>query len=751
MNEVRPLNLSRTNLSRTQRSAGFTLVEITIAVLLFALVIGSIYEIYVRGERSQQLGLELAEANQNARSGVDLIARELRSAGYGINPAAQPSIVIGSQYRVTFALDVNGNRQIDQGEVITYFLDPSSTDPLVASSPNPYDFVLRRKVGASGDSLATPVSGQGEIVAYGLTQRTADNVTSKNVPLFSFRDAGGVALELRTGTGNDPAGVFFGRTVSNGDLGIPPGPGAASRVKSVIVNMVTETKQKNVTSGSYDRVSMGTSVEPRNFPFIAQANASYAPANTGGTGGTGTGSGTGSGSGTGTGSGTGSGTGTGTGTGTGLPPSQPPIHIPTDKVLSMALADLDELDSQEGSATTVNDQHDLDIIVGTRASGVANIRVWWNGQPDRYSGNVYFQATESYLGNASYDIPALAAMDVDGSGTNTRDVVSGVVTGANVGRFQVWRNQAFGGPGEVRGQVGAVTSPVTPNSQYYDNPGTGEVSAVALDDLNGDGRVDVVVGTKTNTNAGKVEVWWGAGNGTYSHIIGQDVYTAGGEVRSVSIVDMNLDGHLDIVAGTKTNTADTGGNLEIYFSNGLSSIRFTTVYSVASGGSVYAVGTARMDNDSYPDVVTAIRTGATTGKIEFWHNNGTMVNALTRRDEQATPGPAISLALGPLDFGNTSVDIAVGTSGAGGGTPPAVQAYFCDPAAAGGAIIPNVFSWSDANAGGSVNALAIGRIECSQDRPGDDPLPDIVAGTATSASTGDLVIYLNPYSSTIIP
>ena len=65
---------------RDQADAGFTLVEITIAVLLFALVMGSIYQVYVRGERSQQVGLELAEANQNARSGVDLIARELRSA-----------------------------------------------------------------------------------------------------------------------------------------------------------------------------------------------------------------------------------------------------------------------------------------------------------------------------------------------------------------------------------------------------------------------------------------------------------------------------------------------------------------------------------------------------------------------------------------------------------------------------------------------------------------------------------------------
>src|SRR6185503_3789460 len=236
---------------RVQRQAGFTLVEMMVALVLFTVVIGSIYSIYVRGEKSQQVGIELAEATQNARSGVDLIARELRSAGYGVNPAVQPAIVVGSQYRVTFALDLNGNRTIDMGEVITYFLDSNTSDPIVASSSNPYDFVLRRKVGTAGDSIPAPTSGQGEIVAYGLTQRTSDNVTVKNVPLFSYRDAAATALELKTGTANDPAGIFFGRTVSDPDLGKPPGPGVSSAVRSVTVNMVTETKQKNLENGSY--------------------------------------------------------------------------------------------------------------------------------------------------------------------------------------------------------------------------------------------------------------------------------------------------------------------------------------------------------------------------------------------------------------------------------------------------------------------------------------------------------------------
>jgi hypothetical protein len=305
--------------------------------------------------------------------------------------------------------------------------------------------------------------------------------------------------------------------------------------------------------------------------------------------------------------------------------------------------------------------------------------------------------------------------------------------------------------GEVPGKVGALTSPVTPNSIVGDNPGTGEVRGLAVGDLNDDGTLDVAIGTKTGTNLGQVEVWWNDGAGTFTHNQFLDVYTASGEVRSVAIRDMNLDGYLDVVVGTKTNNGDTSGSVDIYFSNGLSTRRFTTIYTVAVGGSVYAIAARRMNADAYPDIVVALKTGNTTGKIEYWENNGSIIGALTKRDEQVTPGPAISLAIGPIDYGNTSNDIVVGTAGAGGSTPPALQAYFCNPFAVNGAIIPNVFNWSDANAGGSVNSLAIGKLQCGRDNPDDDALNDIVAGTATSASTGDLVIYLNPYASTLIP
>ena len=104
-----------------------------------------------------------------------------------------------------------------------------------------------------------------------------------------------------------------------------------------------------------------------------------------------------------------------------------------------------------------------------------------------------------------------------------------------------------------------------------------------------------------------------------------------------------------------------------------------------------------------------------------------------------------------MAYPTTNNDIVVGTAGGGGGIPPAVQAFFCDRTQTGANVMPALQSWADANAGGPVNAIAVGRLQCSQDHLDQDPLPDIVAGVATSSSTGTINIYLNPYSATFGP
>jgi len=213
--------------------------EILGALLCCATVSGSIYSIFVRQERARQVGIELAEATQNARAGIDLLSDELQDAADSTGIGA---IRTASQFRVTFALDRDLDRVIEPGETVTYFLDANRGDR---------DYVLRRKVGTVDDPSATPVPGTGEIVAYGLTQRSTSKAAAPDVPLFSYRSAAGETLELKPGTLEDRAGRFYGRTVSDGD-----------RIQSIEVTLVTETREKNPASGSQDRVRLAVSIGP---------------------------------------------------------------------------------------------------------------------------------------------------------------------------------------------------------------------------------------------------------------------------------------------------------------------------------------------------------------------------------------------------------------------------------------------------------------------------------------------------------
>jgi hypothetical protein len=119
---------------------------------------------------------------------------------------------------------------------------------------------------------------------------------------------------------------------------------------------------------------------------------------------------------------------------------------------------------------------------------------------------------------------------------------------------------------------------------------------------------------------------------------------------------------------------------------------------------------------------------------------------MTRGDSQLADDVVLSVAVGPIDYGNTSNDIVAGTAAR------SVQCWFCDRAAATpDKIIPSLESWADANAGGLVNAVSIVKVEATKDNADSDLLNDIVCGTAKTTTSGEIVIYLNPYVWTLNP
>ena len=76
--------------------SGFTLIELMITLVVLGIVMVALGAVMMAASHSKLSTSNLAESSQSARVATDLIARDLRSAGYGADlaytPAPQPSI-----------------------------------------------------------------------------------------------------------------------------------------------------------------------------------------------------------------------------------------------------------------------------------------------------------------------------------------------------------------------------------------------------------------------------------------------------------------------------------------------------------------------------------------------------------------------------------------------------------------------------------------------------------------------------------
>ena len=127
---------------------GVTLPELLIALALGLLTIGAVYGVYLNQVKRQIVQEDVLAMQQTARAALDMMAREIRMAGYdpmGVNRDADPSNDFhGLSYHPTelrVRADLNGNGVLtgpkDRNESIVYLYDDSTS-------------TLRRKVGKGG-------------------------------------------------------------------------------------------------------------------------------------------------------------------------------------------------------------------------------------------------------------------------------------------------------------------------------------------------------------------------------------------------------------------------------------------------------------------------------------------------------------------------------------------------------------------------------------------------------------------------
>jgi prepilin-type N-terminal cleavage/methylation domain-containing protein len=72
-------------------SSGFTLVEMLVTLVIFAVVAVTLTLVVMNSAKSKQRTTQRIESEQGARAAVDLIARDIRSAGYGADRDFAPN------------------------------------------------------------------------------------------------------------------------------------------------------------------------------------------------------------------------------------------------------------------------------------------------------------------------------------------------------------------------------------------------------------------------------------------------------------------------------------------------------------------------------------------------------------------------------------------------------------------------------------------------------------------------------------
>ena len=126
---------------------GFTLAELLVAMVVGLLVMTAAYATYMTQTRAYKTNEAVTALQQNLRSAMYHLERELRMAGY--NPTVSQTVNFGftniASDTVTFTTDSNGNGALDGDETIIY-------------TRNGTDNTLRRDAGAGAQMLALNIT-----------------------------------------------------------------------------------------------------------------------------------------------------------------------------------------------------------------------------------------------------------------------------------------------------------------------------------------------------------------------------------------------------------------------------------------------------------------------------------------------------------------------------------------------------------------------------------------------------------------
>ena len=181
-----------------KRQMGLTLIELLVALTISSILIVAAYRTFTSQHKVYEVQSEVMEMQQNVRVGMDILARDIRMAGFNstvplsspiaINPVEEgvrdgtDSIAVQYQY--------NG---VERG--ITYFVDDDASEPH-----------LIRRVAEGGNELsAVPLSNNIrdlqfsyglDVDADGIVDQWEENPVGREAEIIAAR----ISVQVRSGT-----------------------------------------------------------------------------------------------------------------------------------------------------------------------------------------------------------------------------------------------------------------------------------------------------------------------------------------------------------------------------------------------------------------------------------------------------------------------------------------------------------------------------------------------------------------------